>query len=445
MTQYGIKKITKAVTALAAAFLITGTAFAGMPVLTFQPLTATTIDVPYNDTVTIQYKVTNQSRTTHTLAMTPTPGITQTTTPGNCSSPFTLSYQQSCTLTLEVDGAALQGNIIAGPKVCKQGSDLLCYQPSAADIIRVTLSSIPGATTLSTSVSDLALSINATGTSAALTGSPRTFTITNTGSGPAINIMVTYPTWPTDTTAVSTCTDTLEAGASCDITVTPGATATSDGVGLCTEGTVPVADVVSVAGSNTNTVNTNVLVLGYGCQYQGGFLFSVDDTTPDTGSIGGKVVTLTSLENQNWVYIKGTEINGADDFFDGAQNTADILEDDSCTGWPTYCAAWQCNELTVDGFSDWYLPAICEMGGPGGAVDCSGNPTQQNIQQNLVSTPAVPGVGLSAVQVWSSTEYIDDPANLAYRIQFLSSDGNIGTWEKGIPDGNLDVRCVRAL
>jgi hypothetical protein len=443
MTQYGIKKITKAVTALAAAFLITGTAFAGTPLWTFQPLTATTIAIPSTGMATIQYQVTNQSRKTHTLAMTPTPGITQTTTSGNCSSPFTLSYQQSCTLTLEVDGAALQGNIIGGPKVCQQGSALQCYQPSAANILRVTLNPEPGVT-LSTSVSDLALSINDTGTNAPLTGNPRTITITNTGSLPASNLMVTYPTWPTGTTAVSTCTDTLAAGATCDITVTPGAAATSDGADPCTEGTVPVADVVSAAGSNTNTVNTNVLVLGYGCQHQGGFLFSVDDATPNTGSIGGKVVALTSLAVNSWTQAIGTDIPGAEKLFNGAQNTANIVADSSCNATTISqgsCAAWQCNELTVDGFSDWYLPAICEVAGSDGAAGCSGNPTQQNIQQNLVSTPAVPGVGLSGVY-WSSTENLSYPAEFAW-FQDLTTGG--GIQNGGKKSFKSSVRCSRGF
>ena len=51
-------------------------------------------------------------------------------------------------------------------------------------------------------------------------------------------------------------------------------------------------------------VTANVAVLGYGCIYEGGYLFSVDDTMDDghtgactsapcTGSIGGKVVSIT--------------------------------------------------------------------------------------------------------------------------------------------------------
>lgn len=43
-------------------------------------------------TAMVQYQVTNESRKTHTLMMIPVPGITQITTAGNCSNPFTLGY-----------------------------------------------------------------------------------------------------------------------------------------------------------------------------------------------------------------------------------------------------------------------------------------------------------------------------------------------------------------
>lgn len=77
----------------------------------------------------VQYTVTNQSKKTKTLIMNSIPGVTQMTTPGNCSNPFTLAYQQSCALTLFVEARHLVGNIKGGPAVCDQGSSLQCYQP----------------------------------------------------------------------------------------------------------------------------------------------------------------------------------------------------------------------------------------------------------------------------------------------------------------------------
>tara|TARA_R110000822_G_scaffold70719_2_gene170881 strand:- start:82 stop:726 length:645 start_codon:yes stop_codon:yes gene_type:complete len=48
---------------------------------------------------------------------------------------------------------------------------------------------------------------------------------------------------------------------------------------------------------------------------------------------------------------------GADSDIDGPQNTADLVGD---TGG-TYPAATFCNNLTIGGFSDWYLPATNEL------------------------------------------------------------------------------------
>jgi len=48
--------------------------------------------------------------------------------------------------------------------------------------------------------------------------------------------------------------------------------------------------VVTVSASNAATVTSNVFVLDYGCIYQDGYIFSIDDATTSTTSIGGKVV-----------------------------------------------------------------------------------------------------------------------------------------------------------
>ena len=66
------------------------------------------------------------------------PGVTQLTTPGNCPNQFVLGYQQSCTLTLSINGSALNGNVIGGPVVCQQGNPNQCYQPSAANSLHIT-------------------------------------------------------------------------------------------------------------------------------------------------------------------------------------------------------------------------------------------------------------------------------------------------------------------
>ncbi|HAT8718438.1 TPA: hypothetical protein JBA26_15560, partial [Legionella pneumophila] len=64
---------------LCSVFMITAV-FAGTPLWTFEPLTATTVAVPANGTAVVQYRVTNQSSKPHTLTMQAIRGIAQITT-----------------------------------------------------------------------------------------------------------------------------------------------------------------------------------------------------------------------------------------------------------------------------------------------------------------------------------------------------------------------------
>lgn len=142
-------------------------AYAGTPLWTFTPLTATTVNVTANGTATVKYQVTNQSRKSHSLVMTAIPGITQVTTAGNCPNPFSLAYQQSCTLTLSVNGSSLSGDVVGGPMVCQQGNSLQCYQPSLANSLNITQSKISNHTVGGT-----------------ITGLTETVTLLNNGTNP---------------------------------------------------------------------------------------------------------------------------------------------------------------------------------------------------------------------------------------------------------------------
>lgn len=53
-----------------------------------------------------------------------------------------------------------------------------------------------------------------------------------------------------------------------------------------------------------------------------------------------------------------TATTGADSVIDGPQNTADMVANGSSTVYP---AAHFCNNLTIGGFSDWYMPAKNEL------------------------------------------------------------------------------------
>ncbi len=125
------------IAAVLLAFLYLNIAHAGTPVWTLTPLTPTTISVPSNSTATVKYQVTNQSKHTHSLQMSPITGINQVTSAGNCSDPFVLGYQQSCTLTLQVIGSELDGPIEGGPVVCETGNALQCYRPSQPNNLNI--------------------------------------------------------------------------------------------------------------------------------------------------------------------------------------------------------------------------------------------------------------------------------------------------------------------
>lgn len=318
------------------------------------------------------------------------------------------------------------------------------------------------ATTLSISPTALALSVNDTVSSPTLTGSPRRFTVTNTGTVTAQAVIYAVatasPALPSGTSLSSTCT-TLAPGASCTITVTPGNAASA-----AAGNTTPVPVTLSVGGSNTNLLTPTLQVLTHGSVYQGGYVFSIDDTTLNTGNIGGKVTALTdvvplapgviwsSLGNNGtpadaaYNLVLGTDeasttaLGGAcNGGTDGACNTTEITT--FYTGVNnTYYAAGACR-ATQAGYSDWYLPSICELGGQASASCALGG---ASMQANLIDNGAINVAALpTAVNYWSSTSHNANPTSNAWSHQFAIAGGAFSfAFNKNNP---FPVRCVRAL
>ncbi len=390
-----------------------------------------------------------------------------------------------------------------------------------ANVTNVGVNCVTNTATLSTSVSQLALSVTGF-TEYGVSGTPssglaRVITITNTGSNTAVNLSVNPPTWPTGTTNSTTCGSTLAASSSCTITVTPGGTATSDGTNPCSSLTAPVPGAVQVSADNATTVSTNVVVLSYGCIYQGGYVYAFDDTTPNTGSVGGKVATTsdqaaaypngivwssnggagggsggfnpvdTSYDTLPGIDDTSTSATGSPTYatfasffssnyinanpftsasfsmcngvLDGSCNTGNILTFYNqfitnntlansgtapfmASAGPTnitYYAAGLCKQ-TIATYSDWYLPAICEMGYGSSACGTSGTPTLQNIQSSLIDTS-----GLSTLlnYYWSSTEGTSPPRSVAWAQAFAGGGGSLQNNYNKV--GELGVRCSRAL
>ncbi|MET0497726.1 MAG: hypothetical protein ABW106_05570, partial [Steroidobacteraceae bacterium] len=339
--------------------------------------------------------------------------------------------------------------------------------------------------TLTPSVAALALAVNclpssscATAHNAALTGSPRQIVVTNNGTIAANNVSIAYPSWPTGTTATSTCGSVLTAASSCTITITPGAAATSN----CTSGVAPTSGVITISADGAGDSQVQAAVLSYGCIYQGGYIFSIDDTTAATGSIGGKVAALTDrsplvlwssdgsgMSAGNFAVLGIDETSTASSpsptspaypagtpaytacagRSDGACNTANIVayanfNRASSGPAPTplsQYAAGLCTQTSA-GYSDWYLPAICEQGydsvNSGSGCGSSGSPTLQNMQSNLVDNGDVGG--LDGIY-WSSTEASTGPTWAAW-FQIFGSGGVQSSANKF---NDFGARCSRAL
>jgi hypothetical protein len=121
---------------------ISTASFAGSPLWTFTPTTATSVIFPVNLTSSIVYTVANQSSRSHQLVIKPIPGVTQV---GSCILAPKGQSGDTCTLNLSVIGSPLPATgISGGPSVCQSNSDGTpnpgqCYQPSQADILSITV------------------------------------------------------------------------------------------------------------------------------------------------------------------------------------------------------------------------------------------------------------------------------------------------------------------
>ncbi len=272
--------------------------------------------------------------------------------------------------------------------------------------------------------------------STAESGKSRIITIYNTGPETATHIKVVLPTYPKNMSYEDKCSGhLLAADSECRITIKPGKDSWN-GSNSCSNGTAPAPSKLIVSADNADTLESTIVVLDYGCLYQGGFVYAFDDTTPETKSVRGKVLTISDqasgfindgiiwssngegkipavvsydripfISNQTanneyalaaTYYTDHYQSNDTtfptEDQFkkcsgntDGACNTNNILafydavtthyQDGNSTPYapkpgptkPSLYAASLC-KATINGYSDWYLPAICEMGYGGGHV-----------------------------------------------------------------------------
>jgi hypothetical protein len=491
---------------------------AEIPVWSFSPIGSPVVTVSATGTATVKYTITNNSKKPHRLVLSSKTlsGISQSGGPCVLAGKSPANPAPTCTLTLSINGSALPANNLSGgPSLCQTNPDGTpnanqCYQPDSNDVLVITRTTAPGATTLSTSVSPpsiLALSVKDTATNAALTGHARHITIQNTGTNPASGLSVSATGLPAGadiTTTPTTCTGTLAPGATCTVTITPGSNATSG----CTTGSAPTSGTVTVSATNAATpVTSNVVVLSYGCQYQGGFLYSVDDATADTGSIGGNVAATSDQaapyinsgpqassiiwssdgngatgSDVNYTVILGidetsttsapsptspaypggtpayTACNGASDGACDSNNILSYYNFNRVNGGaaPTplsYYATGLCM-ATINTYSDWYLPSICEMDAVNSNVTCpTGTQSMLGGLSFLIGDPSAGtpstsctppgGTDCLAGIYWSSTENSFNPQGIAWDEYFASGGG--GGQLSNDKFFQLGVRCSRAL
>ena len=164
--------------------------------------------------------------------------------------------------------------------------------------------------------------------------------------------------------------------------------------------------------NNTNNNNSgNSTNLSIGDTHQGGIIFYLD------GNGGGLIAAPTDQSSGAEWGCFGTLISGADDtaIGTGNQNTIDI--EDGCTSSGT--AADICANLTIGGYSDWFLPSKDEL-----------NEMYINLYQQGLG-------GFANSDYWSSTE-LDN--NYAWYQHFYDVD-------QGNDNKNdfFNVRAVRAF
>lgn len=107
-------------------------------IVTFTPLTATTVSVDSVSTATIQYLITNESKRALHLNMSRITAVTQLSGVGICpKAGIMLGINQSCVLSLSVHGNQLNGSISGGPELCQRGESL-CFEPSQTDRLNIT-------------------------------------------------------------------------------------------------------------------------------------------------------------------------------------------------------------------------------------------------------------------------------------------------------------------
>ena len=188
--------------------------------------------------------------------MTRMTGVVQKTNRANsCKNPFTFPSKDSCRLDLQIDTKALPIGVTnySGPEIWIGEGRLSCSIPTRANLLGVNVIKSQDAL-LSASSLDVVTASTVTYTPAI----SKRIVITNKGPMAAQGISVTNGALPTGTVIDSNdCTGALAVIESCSITITSGSGASGAAYAI------PEPTLVTVEGSNTNTILSDVTVLRF--------------------------------------------------------------------------------------------------------------------------------------------------------------------------------------
>lgn len=352
----------------------------------------------------------------------------------------------------DLSGTALQGKVTFSPASCDitAGSSCVFTFTPGSSVVAQTNFPIAGlntntVTAAMTIAPETYLGLSHSSLGLKISGNARTLTITNTGLVTANSVNYSAsPALPAGTsiTVAPDCV-AIAPGGTCLFTINPGATPSA------TPGAAnPTPVTLSIYGSNTDTVTSAINILAYGSVYQSGYVFAFDDTTPNTGSVGGKVASLVNQSTSivfdaTPVAVGGIHegsvagVNSCNGRYDGFCDTGRIIAAEG-TNYTAY-AAGLC-KATIGGYSDWYLPSICELG-YSAAPNCGtmASPLIQNMQSNLADNGNI-GVLMNNNYYWSSTEYFANQSNGVWVCNF--STKHIFAINK---TPTRYTRCIRAL
>jgi hypothetical protein len=392
-----------------------------------------------------------------------------TNTGGSMITGYTVTYGKTGTYEYTNPGCESNGKLSCSVDVDDDSGALYTFMVSATNAIGtgpVTYSrAVSTANTLLITPSILALSGLGDGVS-------RTINVTNTSANEITlsSEPIVAPDFPEGTTiesGKSACEKgkILAAnGGSCTITIRPGAMASSN----CTTKTKPEPSVITMKTTQAEiVVSAKVMVLGYGCIYQGGYVFSIDDSTPETRSIGGKVVQTTDRFFETFWSEDGISVWGIDDtstmnhpsptsnkaILKTGQLSCDAMNDGACATnniikqYQSGTAAHTCMGL-INGHIDWYLPSVCELGFLDPSQDdfsIDSIPSLNQINTCAIDSTSIlhqlADLDFKADLYWSSTQSSESSETLAWAVP-PASIGNQLLTKKSLKHG---TRCIRSL